>query len=319
VPAPRRRPARQEAARRAAVGRCPHGGLRRDQVRRRQERLRHRGAPPGGRRADAQAVRALVDAVGSDLRELAASCAQLVADTTGLIGPEAVERYYGGRIEATGSGSADAAVAGQSGQGRGAAAARARDGRGPGPCGRRARRQAARAGQGSRRARPRAPAQSGTSGLAPWQTDRAMADLRPWTPEGWPAPSRPSRRPTRRSRARGATPQFAVERAVLRVVAAVGPEGLASARAEHGRGAPTREGDRGPSTSPCKQVEPHPRHSSTSRESETALRDQPRAVLRACCTSVSPCRRTSRQSIFTKSAYGIIATWFGSARSRRSR
>ena len=69
-----------------------------------------------GRRADAQAVRALVDAVGSDLRELAASCAQLVADTTGLIGPEAVERYYGGRIEATGFRVADAAVAGQSGQ-----------------------------------------------------------------------------------------------------------------------------------------------------------------------------------------------------------
>ncbi|WP_456847619.1 DNA polymerase III subunit delta, partial [Cellulomonas sp. P5_C6] len=69
-----------------------------------------------GRRADAQAVRALVDAVGSDLRELAASCGQLVADTTGLIGPEVVERYYGGRIEATGFRVADAAVAGQSGQ-----------------------------------------------------------------------------------------------------------------------------------------------------------------------------------------------------------
>ena len=39
-----------------------------------------------GRRADAAAMRALVEAVGTDLRELSASCAQLAADTTGVIG-----------------------------------------------------------------------------------------------------------------------------------------------------------------------------------------------------------------------------------------
>ena len=31
------------------------------------------------------------------------------------------------------------------------------------------------------------------------------------------------------------------------------------------------------------------------------------------CTSAAPWRSTSRQSIFTKSAYGIIATWSGAA------
>ncbi|HEY5515440.1 MAG TPA: DNA polymerase III subunit delta, partial [Pengzhenrongella sp.] len=56
----------------------------------------------GDRRADVAAVRALVEAVGADLRELAAACAQLVADTSGVIGAAAVARYYGGRIEATG-------------------------------------------------------------------------------------------------------------------------------------------------------------------------------------------------------------------------
>ena len=38
-----------------------------------------------GRRADDGAARALLDAVGSDLRELAAACDQLAADTDGVI------------------------------------------------------------------------------------------------------------------------------------------------------------------------------------------------------------------------------------------
>src|SRR5690606_40396889 len=66
-----------------------------------------------GRRADAGGVRALVEAVGSDLRELASAVAQLVADTKGTIGAQVVEQYYGGRIEATGVRVADAAVAGK--------------------------------------------------------------------------------------------------------------------------------------------------------------------------------------------------------------
>lgn len=55
-----------------------------------------------GRRADAGAVKALVEALGNDLRELASACAQLVADTTGTISAVTVDRYYGGRVEATG-------------------------------------------------------------------------------------------------------------------------------------------------------------------------------------------------------------------------
>src|SRR3712207_6529209 len=69
-----------------------------------------------GRRADAGGVRALVEAVGADLRELAAACSQLAADTTGVIGADLVARYYGGRIEATGFRVADAAIAGETGQ-----------------------------------------------------------------------------------------------------------------------------------------------------------------------------------------------------------
>lgn len=64
------------------------------------------------RDASPDAVRALVEATGSDLRELASACKQLIADTTGRITPDIVETYYGGRVETTGFKVADAAVAG---------------------------------------------------------------------------------------------------------------------------------------------------------------------------------------------------------------
>jgi len=65
------------------------------------------------RRVSPDAAAALVDAVGSDLRELANACSQLLADTTGTVDPEVVERYYGGRVEATGFKVADAALEGR--------------------------------------------------------------------------------------------------------------------------------------------------------------------------------------------------------------
>ncbi|WP_104110627.1 DNA polymerase III subunit delta [Arthrobacter sp. N199823] len=64
------------------------------------------------RRIDAQAVRALVAAVGASLSELAAACSQLIADTTGLVSTDDVDKYYGGRVEATAFRVADAALAG---------------------------------------------------------------------------------------------------------------------------------------------------------------------------------------------------------------
>ncbi|HEX6469914.1 MAG TPA: DNA polymerase III subunit delta [Streptosporangiaceae bacterium] len=58
------------------------------------------------------AARGLLDAVGTDLRELASACSQLVADTGGAIGDEAVARYYRGRAEVSGFAVADRAVEG---------------------------------------------------------------------------------------------------------------------------------------------------------------------------------------------------------------
>jgi DNA polymerase-3 subunit delta len=68
------------------------------------------------RRIDPDAVRALVSAVGSQLPELAAACQQLMADSVGDVTAETVERYYGGRVEATGFKVADAALAGRTAQ-----------------------------------------------------------------------------------------------------------------------------------------------------------------------------------------------------------
>ncbi|RFS85612.1 DNA polymerase III subunit delta [Actinomadura spongiicola] len=66
-----------------------------------------------GGKISADAARGLVDAVGSDLRELAAACSQLVADTGGKVDDAAVARYYRGRAEVTGFAVADKAIEGQ--------------------------------------------------------------------------------------------------------------------------------------------------------------------------------------------------------------
>ncbi|MFT4124967.1 MAG: DNA polymerase III subunit delta [Gordonia sp. (in: high G+C Gram-positive bacteria)] len=58
------------------------------------------------------AVELVVETVGSELRELAAACAQLVADTGGRVDADAVRRYYQGRPEVTGFEVADKTVAG---------------------------------------------------------------------------------------------------------------------------------------------------------------------------------------------------------------
>ncbi|MDR1799486.1 MAG: DNA polymerase III subunit delta [Bifidobacteriaceae bacterium] len=61
---------------------------------------------------DQDAVRALVEAIGGDLAELAAACNQLAADTQGRISRAMVDRYYGGKIETTAFKVAEAAVVG---------------------------------------------------------------------------------------------------------------------------------------------------------------------------------------------------------------
>lgn len=75
----------------------------------RQEFARH------GRKISSGAVTALVDATGSDTRELAAACSQIAFDTNAgkaVIDEDDIAKYYQGRIEATGFDVADATLAG---------------------------------------------------------------------------------------------------------------------------------------------------------------------------------------------------------------
>ncbi len=63
-------------------------------------------------KVDDNTVTALLDAVGSDIRELASACSQLVADTDGHVDAAAVRRYHSGKADVTGFEIADKAVVG---------------------------------------------------------------------------------------------------------------------------------------------------------------------------------------------------------------
>ncbi|UFU04950.1 DNA polymerase III subunit delta [Ruania halotolerans] len=170
-----------------------------------------------GRRATRQAVQALVEALGSDLRELTAGCSQLISDTTGTITPDVVERYYGGRVEATGFRVADAAVAGERTQAVTLLRHALETGVDPVPL------VAVLAMKLRTLAKVAAARGSGSAadlGMAPWQVDRARRDLRGWSPEGLAAAIVAVADADAQVKGEGRDARFAVERAVLRVVAA---------------------------------------------------------------------------------------------------
>jgi DNA polymerase-3 subunit delta len=172
-----------------------------------------------GRRAQPRAIRALVDAVGSDLRELASACAQLVADTNGPIAAETVERYYGGRVEATGFQVADAAV----GADAGAAVALLRHalatGVDPVPL---VAALAAKLRVLAKVASSRGGGAARDLAMAPWQVDRARSELRHWTPEGLAVAITAVAEADAQVKGESRDRAFAVERAVLRVARAAG-------------------------------------------------------------------------------------------------
>ena len=67
------------------------------------------------RKISTEAVQALIDSLGSDLRELGAACSQLASDVElqKIIDAEDVAKYQQGRVESTGFDVADAAVEGK--------------------------------------------------------------------------------------------------------------------------------------------------------------------------------------------------------------
>ncbi|MPV39050.1 DNA polymerase III subunit delta [Georgenia subflava] len=173
------------------------------------------------RRIDPDAVQALVEAVGADLRELGAATSQLIADTAGTVTTDVVLRYYGGRVEATGFKVADAAVAGHAGEAVALLRHAVATGTGPVPI------VAALAVKLRTLAkvaatRGRSGVSAGELGLAPWQIDRARRDLSGWTPEGLASAITAVAAADAEVKGLGRDPVFAVERAILRVAAAHG-------------------------------------------------------------------------------------------------
>jgi len=174
-----------------------------------------------GKRADDAAARALLDAVGSDLRELAAACDQLAADAPDHVDEAMVAMYYRGRAEATGFTVADRAVEGHLAQSleqlRWALAT------GVSPvliCSALAQgvRLLGRVGSAPRSLNTAALAAE--VGAPPWKIDRVRQQLRSWEPEGIARALHAVAEADAQVKGETTSAGYALERAIRRIVAA---------------------------------------------------------------------------------------------------
>ncbi len=173
-----------------------------------------------GRKADDAGLRALLEAVGNDLAELASACSQLAADTTGVIHQAAVAQYYRGRAEATGFSVADRTCEGKLAdaleQLRWALAT------GTSPVlitsalaqGLRTLGLVGAAGRGLS---PNALAAE--LGMPPWRIDKARQQLHGWTSEGLAAAHAAVAEADVQVKGEGASAGYALERAISTIVA----------------------------------------------------------------------------------------------------
>jgi DNA polymerase-3 subunit delta len=173
-----------------------------------------------GRKATPDAVRALVEAVGRDLRELAATCAQMVADTEGLVDAAMVERYHGGKVEATGFKVADAAIAGNAGEALRLLRHAISAGDNPVPIVAvlaMQLRQMVRVGSAGRGS---SAALAKTLAMAPWQVDQARRKLSGWDPAGVGRAIQAVAAADFDVKGGGRDPVYAVEHAILTICGA---------------------------------------------------------------------------------------------------
>jgi DNA polymerase-3 subunit delta len=176
-----------------------------------------------GRKATPGAVRALVESVGKDLRELTAACAQLVADTEGLVHEALVEKYQGGKVEATGFTVADAAIAGNAGEALGLLRHAITAGDSPVPIVAvlaMQLRQMVKVGSAGRG--PSAQLAK-TLAMAPWQVDQARRKLQGWDPQGVGRAIQAVAAADFDVKGGGRDPVYAVERAILTICGARNP------------------------------------------------------------------------------------------------
>jgi DNA polymerase-3 subunit delta len=189
------------------------------------ERLRFvRGEVAGAGRSIAEdAAQALVEAVGSDLRELANACAQLVSDTEGPITASVVQRYYAGRAEVTSFQVADLVIDGRTSEaleqlrfalGCGVAPVLLTSALAQGL------RQVGRVASAPQGARPGDLARD--LGLPPWKVDIVRRQARGWAPDGLARAITAVAEADASVKGMGgaADPGYALERAVLAITAA---------------------------------------------------------------------------------------------------
>lgn len=137
-----------------------------------------------GRSASPEACQALVDSIGSDLRELASAVSQLVADVEGTIDEAVVGRYYTGRAEASSFTVADRAVEGRAAEALEALRWSLSTGVAPVLI-TSALAQGVRAIGKLSSARGGRPADLARElGMPPWKIDRVRQQMRGWTPDG---------------------------------------------------------------------------------------------------------------------------------------
>jgi DNA polymerase-3 subunit delta len=169
------------------------------------------------RRATPEAVRALIEAVGKDLRELSAACQQLVSDTTGVIDEALVEKYHGGKVEATGFRVADAAVAGNTGEALRLLRHAIATGVDPVPIVAvlaQQLRQLVRVGHAGR---GRSADVARDLGMAPWQVDKARRAEGHWSADGLAVAVQAVAAADFEVKGGGRDPVYAVERAILTI------------------------------------------------------------------------------------------------------
>ena len=176
------------------------------------------------RKATGEAVHALVEAVGKDLRELAAACQQLISDTTGVIDEQVVLTYHGGKVEATGFRVADAAVAGDTAEALRLLRHAIAVGVDPVPIVAVLAQQVRQLIRVGSAGRGRSVDLARDLGMAPWQVDKARRNLGGWTAESLGTCLRGLAAADAEVKGGGRDPVYAVERAVLTITG------------QHGRG-----------------------------------------------------------------------------------
>ena len=174
-----------------------------------------------GRKATPGAIAALVNAVGSELRELVAACTQIASDTKGVIDEEMIDTFHQGRIETTGFDVADATLDGNISQALMALRSAIATGTDPVmvtsaiASGLRALAKVSGANRGTKSFEL-----AGSLGMAPWQIDKARRQLSGWSPRGISVAVAAIAQADAAVKGAAVDPIYALERAVMDIARA---------------------------------------------------------------------------------------------------